>query len=165
MQISVNIRNLEKVVAFLKELPRGVVKVALPAIAEYIIGDGRRGLKHYPVYKYVSRKHAYGKTFVSDKQRRFVMAAIREGRIDPGYPHRTGNTQRAYTMVTSNNGYTVKIQNKTKGAHYTRDNQGQARLNLLAGWKKTSEVVANNLVGALRHARTKVREYLKKGRA
>lgn len=164
MQIRIDIRKLEPVINWLKKLPKGTVKVALPAIAEYLIGDGRHGLKRYPPYKYVSRKRAYGKTFVSDKQRRYVMAMIREGKIDPGYPHRTGKTQRAYHMVVSNNGYRVAIRAKGKGPYYTRDNEGQARLNLLAGWRKSADVISTNMKGAMRHAWAKVRAYLKKGR-
>jgi hypothetical protein len=160
--ISVDIRKLDPVIAYLKSLPRGAVKVALPAMAEWFIGNGQRGLKQYPAYKHITRKRAYGKTFVSDKQRRYVMAMIREGRIDPGVPHRTGNTQRAYTMSVTNRGYTVKIVNRRKGAVYTRHNTMQARLNLLAGWRKSADVIKANTAGAIRHARAKVREYLRK---
>lgn len=163
-RVSVDIRNLDEVINYLKTVPRGTVKVALPAIAEYIVGNGQHGLKRYPSYKYVSRKRAYGKTFTSDKQRRYVMMQIRKGRIDPGVPHRTGNTQRAYRVVTTNGGYGVRISNSTRGAVYTRHDTLQARLNLLGGWRKQADVVASNLKGALRHANAKVREYLKKGK-
>ena len=164
MQIKFDIRGVEEIQAFLKALPRGVVSVAMPAIAEWMIGTPQRGLKHYQAYKYVSRKRAYGQTFSSDKQRRYVMAMIREGRIDPGYPHRTGRTQRGYVMKVSNDGYRVSIQNKEAGAYYTRDDSGQARLNALAGWVKVRDVISNNMAGAFRHARTAVSAYLKKGR-
>jgi hypothetical protein len=161
-KLSVDVREDPRMIAFLKGLPRGVVRVALPAIAEWYIGTGQRGLKRYSPYKYVSRRRAYGKPFKSDKQRRFVMAMIREGRIDPGVPHRTGNTQRGYHMVSTNRGYTVKIVNRTRGAVYTRHNVLQARLNRLAGWRKTALVIASNTLGAMRHARAAVRVYLRK---
>lgn len=164
MKIRIDIRGVEEIQAFLKALPYGVVKVALPAIAEWMIGTPQRGLMHYQAYKYITRKRAYGQTFSSDKQRRYVMAMIREGRIDPGYPHRTGRTQRAWTMKVTNNGYRVNIKNKEKGAYYTRHDTRQARLNALAGWVKVREVISNNMAGAFRHARAAVRAYLKKGR-
>lgn len=162
MQIKFDIRGVEHIQEFLKSLPRGTVRVALKAIAEWFIGTPQRGLKHYQAYKYVPYKKAYG-GFKSDKQRRFVMAAIREGRIDPGVPHRTGNTQRGWAMRVSNDGYRVSIQNPQPGAYYTRDDKGQARLNALAGWLKTSTVIANNMAGALRHARAAIKAYLQKG--
>jgi hypothetical protein len=162
MEIKINVRGIDKVQAYLKELPRGVVKVALAAIAEYILGDGLRGLKKYPPYKHVTRRKAYGRTFKSDKQRRYVMAAIADGRIAPGYPHRTGRTQRGYVANVTNGGYGIRITNSEAGAYYTASDTGQARLNALVGWRKVSEIVQANINGAIRHANAKVREYLKR---
>jgi ribosome modulation factor len=171
--ISIDIRKLDPVINYLKSIPRGTVKVALPAMAEWFIGNGQRGLRRYSPYRYVSRARAYpdmsfttkdGRRIVgykSLKQFQLVMARVREGRIDPGVPHRTGNAQRGYVMSTTNRGYTVKIQNRTRGAVYTRHNVLQARLNLLAGWRKARAVIESNMDGALRHARAKVRAYLK----
>lgn len=156
------IKGIEVITAYLKQVPHGTVRVALRAITEWIIGDGRRGLKHYGAYKHVTMKKAYG-GFKSDKQRRYVMAAIRDGRIDPGVPHRTGNTQRGYTAVESQNGYRQTIINSQPGAYYTRDDEGQARLNALAGWQKKSVVIANNIAGAIRHASAAVNKFLKGG--
>lgn len=161
MQVKFKVRDeVEETKKYLKEVPRGTVKTGLAAIAEWIIGTPKRGLKHYQAYKYITRKAAYGKTFVSDKQRRYVMAMIKEGRIDPGAPHRTGNTQRAWYAQPTNNGYAMTIGNKTKGAYYTRHDEGQARLNALAGWRTVSDIISTNIKGALRHAGAKIKEYL-----
>ncbi len=156
------IRGVEEWQKFIKSLPRGVVKVALPALAEWLIGNEQRGLAHYSLYKYVTRKQAYGKTFQSDRQRRWFFAALDEGKILPGYPRRTGRTQRGYVQRPTNGGYGVMIENKEEGAYYTRDDKGQARLNALAGWRKTMDVVSTNIVGAIRHAQAAVNAWLKK---
>jgi hypothetical protein len=161
MKLKFDIRLDKRLEAYIQKLPRGVARTGLTALAEWLIGNGQRGLKRYPPYKYITRRKAYGKPFVSDKQRRFVMAAIREGRIDPGVPHRTGNTQRGYVMVVSNRGYNVKIVNKTRGAVYTRHDTLQARLNKLAGWRKQADVIRTNIKGAIRHAQSKVNEMLR----
>jgi hypothetical protein len=173
-KFSINIRKLDPVIDYLKSVPRGAVKVALPAIAEWFIGDGRRGLKHYPVYRHITRALAYpdmsfttstGKTIIGYKslrQFRYVMASIAQGRMLPGFPRRTGNTQRGYTMVTSNRGYRVRIINETRGAIYTRHDTLQARLNAMAGWRKAGDVISTNIKGALRHARSKVSVWLKR---
>lgn len=164
MQFNLKVRPgaFEKIDRYLKALPRGTVKAGLAAIAEYIIGDGTRGLKQYGAYKYVTRRRAYGSTFKSEKQRRYVMARIREGSIDPGVPHRTGRTQRGYMAKEARGGYAVQITNKEPGAYFTRDDTGQARLNALAGWKKAGAVVKSNMAGALRHANAAVRAFLKR---
>lgn len=170
------IRGDKDIIRWLKKLPYGVIKVALPALAEYLIGNGRHGLAHYPPYKHVSRIKAYPDEsftakdghkvvgYKSLKMLRYVMASIREGRILPGFPRRTGHTQRNYVMKIQDHGFTVKIQNKTAGAYYTRHDFGQARLNMLAGWRNVTEVIRSNIKGAFRHAQAKVNQYLKKGK-
>ncbi len=160
MYVRQDMRGDEQVKAYIKTIPHGVTRVGIYAIAEYILGDQTHGLKHYPPYRYITRKKAYGKTFSSDKQRRFVMAAIREGRIDPGVPHRTGNTQRAWRLIKSNP-YRPKIVAKGAGPYYTADDQGQARLNAMIGWRKMAKNIADNMVGALRHANAEIRKWLK----
>jgi hypothetical protein len=161
MDIRFNVRGVDKVQAYLKSLPRGVLRVALKAIGTYIIGDGSHGLSHPDPYRYVSRKRAYGKTFQSDAQRRYVMAKIRSGEITPGTPNRTGMSTSAWTMRETNNGYGLSLRNPTPGAYYTRSDSGQARQPGLVGWRKVSKVVADNIKGALRHANAAVAAFLR----
>lgn len=156
------IRGIEEWTKFLKSVPYGAVKVALPALAEWLIGNESRGLAHYEVYKYVKRVKAYGQAFQSDRQRRWFFAALHEGKILPGYPRRTGKTQRGYVQKPTNGGYGVMIENKEAGAYYTRDDKGQARLNALAGWRKVSDVISTNILGAMRHAQAAINEWLRK---
>ena len=160
MTIKIEVRGIEQLNAFLRDLPRGAVKIGLPALAEWIVGNGQRGLKRYSPYKHVAYRSAYG-GFKSEKQRRYVMAAIKDGRIDPGVPHRTGRTQRGYEVHITNGGYTAKITNDEPGAYWTRHDTGQARLNAMAGWRKMSDVVRTNIAGAVRHAQAKVNAWLK----
>ena len=155
------IRGLDKVQAYLKSLPRGMIRVALKAFTEYVLGNQQRGLRHYQPYKYVTRKKAYGQTFKSDAQRRYIMARIREGSIDPGYPHRTGETQRGWHYRIVKGGYGMSIENPTPGAYYTADEAGQARLNALAGWRKVLAVIRDNMAGGLRSATAAVNAYLR----
>jgi len=157
----IKVRGVEEVQEFLKTVPHGSKRAIIQAFTDWFIGNPQRGLRHYSPYKYVTRKRAYGKTFVSDAQRRFVMAMIRAGKIEPGTPRRTGKTQRGWTSNTTNNGYGVAIKNDEVGAFYSMDDEGQARLNALGGWRKVSKVVSDNMAGALRHANAAVREFLK----
>lgn len=152
-------RNLDRVKAWLKTVPRGALKVGMRALTTYLIGNQSHGLAHYSPYKYVSRKSAYGRTFESDKQRRYVMARIREGSIDPGVPHRTGKGQRGWVMVETQRGYTIK--NDEPSMFYSMSDKGQAALNAKAGWRLVSEAIADNIAGALRSAQAAVTRYLK----
>jgi len=158
MQIRFIPRGVKEVQAFLWSIPRGMKKSVLGAMTKYFIGNQSHGLAHYSQYKYVTRKKAYGQTFVSDKQRRYVMARIREGSIDPGVPHRTGRGQRGWEMIETTRGYTIK--NPEKSMYFSMSDKGQANLNRLAGWKTVSEKVASNMAGAMRAGLAALRELI-----
>jgi hypothetical protein len=160
VQIQVDPRQIAAVQKMLKDIPVGGKSIIVPAVNDYIIGreqgetgEASHGLRHYPAYKYVSRAVAYGKTFVSDKQRRFVMASIREGRIDPGAPHRTGQYQRSWKTVGE--AYRQKIVGQLPF------DQFPARQNILGGWRRFSQIIVDNLAGAVRYAQSKFNEWLK----
>jgi len=151
-------RNLEKVQAYLRSLPKGVSDAALKAYTTYQVGTQAHGLKHYSPYRYIPIKRAGG--FKSDRQRRFVMAKIREGTIDPGVPHRTGKGQRGWTITKTSRGYTIK--NSETSMIYSMDDARQATLNRLAGWRKVSQSIQDNHAGAMRSANAAVRAFLAK---
>lgn len=158
------IRNSKEIQAFLKELPRGTLRVALEAMALYFLGDSSHGLKHNDPYKYVTRKRAYGVTFFSPAQRAYVMGKIRSGEITPGTPNRTGKTAAAWEAIPTNNGYGYSLVNETRGAYYTRSDKGQARQPALVGWRKASKVVTDNMRGAIRSAISAVNKWIKENK-
>jgi hypothetical protein len=147
--ISIKVRGLDAVREFIDQLPRRVRGVATVAAAEYLVGNGMHGLRHYPAYKWITRKAAYGKTFVSDKQRRYVMAAIADGRIDPGAPHRTGRYQRGWML--EGEGAKTRIINEVDYARYVGGDE-QARLNRKVGWRMWDEIISTNYHGAIQAA-------------
>ena len=159
--ISFKMRNLKPVQDFLTAMPKGTIKVALDAIVVYLIGNESHGLKHDDPYKYVSRKSAYGKTFVSAAQRGYVMARIREGSITPGKANRSGDAAKGYMYSETNDGYGRTIQNADVGAFYTRDDVGQARQPAMVGWRKVSQVIQDNMSGAIRSALSAVNDWIK----
>ncbi len=160
MNVKFKVRNIAAVQSFLRSVPRGVLKVALEAFTEYIVGNDAHGLKHNDPYKYVTRKSAYGVSFFTDKQRRWFFWALRTGQIDPGSGTRTGKTSEAWKAVPSAGGYQYKITNDTAGGYYTRDDRGQARQPAKVGWRKVSKVLADNYLGAIRAAIAAVKRYL-----
>jgi hypothetical protein len=151
--ISITVRGLPAVKDFIDQLPRNVRGVATEAAAVYFIGDGRRGLKHYPAYKYVTRRSAFGVAFFSAKQRRYVMARIREGSIDPGAPHRTGNFQRSWH--TDGEGARTRIIGTLP------HEQWPDRLTEKVGWRAVDDILSTNYKGAIRASQAAVNMWLK----
>lgn len=160
MNVRFKIRGVEAVQSFLATVPRGVLKVALEAFTAYIVGDSNHGLKHNEPYKYVSRQSAYGVSFFTDKQRRWFFWALNTGQINPGSGERTGKTSDAWSYKASGNGYQYTIVNPTAGGYYTRDDYGQARQPAKVGWRKVSDVLAANYLGAIRAAIFAVQKHL-----
>src|ERR1035437_4720191 len=118
MTTTVSVRGIDQLKAFLTSLPANLRKLVVPTVAEYLIGDNSHGLRHLVNYKYVSRTSAYGQPFVSDKQRRYVMAMIGEGKITPGRSNRTGAMSAGWTYGLQGGGYGAKITNSVPGVGY-----------------------------------------------
>ncbi len=132
----------------IKELPRYVRGKALKAAADYLV----KKFKLYPPYKYVKRAKAYPEVngFFSDKQRRFVMAAIADGRIQPGSPHRTMATKNAW-HVDAKQGELARLSviNDAPQAVFLYDPTFQARQVGLVGWKNIDDMLAENEADAI----------------
>ena len=155
--IKVSIKNIDKVQAFLRSVPLGAKTRAGKALADYLVGDASHGLKHYASYKYVSYKSIGG--FVSDKQRRYVMKKIREGKIDPGYPHRTGRFQRGWKVTGEPPRYVIK--NEIPYSGYVVGDDDQSRMHEKIGWRKVTKNLADNIQGAMSRARQVVAKWIK----
>lgn len=159
IKVELSARSLTRVKEWLKSIPRGVKGRALEAFTQYIVGNNQHGLKHYPPYKYVTRKKAYGQTFQSDKQRRYVMAKIKSGEITPGTSQRTGKQADSWGYKVY--GTRANVYNTAYGSRYTVGNRTQARQPELVGWRKVKEIISSNFVGAMRAAQLAVNRYLK----
>lgn len=161
MQVKFRVQGIEPIKALLYKLPRGAVKATLAAISDYFIGSDRRGLRHAPPYKYVTRKKAYGHTFSSEKQRRWFFA---NGGPDMIGNNRTGATQQGWYSKVTNGGYGMTIGNKAPGAYYTMSDQGQAAQPRMVGWQKVSAIIDANIRGAMRAGIAALNAFLKSGK-
>ena len=159
IKIEISARSIQRVRDWLSSIARGVRGRALEAFTEYIVGNNQHGLKHYPPYKYVSRTRAYGKPFVSDKQRRYVMASINSGDIIPGQSQRTGKQAESWGYTVQ--GTRARVYNTAHGSKYTMGNKTQTNLAALGGWRKVRDVITLNFRGAIRSAQLAVNRYLK----
>lgn len=181
MTISLQVKGDERVREFLRTVALGLKGRATRAVAQYLVGiEGlgdamssanltggtSHGLAHYVPYRYVSLTQAYGENIwktMSSKQRGYIFASMRDGRIDPGVPHRTGEMQRNWEITGVAPRY--RIVNETPWASYVMGEE-QTNMFKLIGWRKASAVVQSNLAGAIRYATARVREWIKeqKGR-
>jgi hypothetical protein len=161
--INIKIKNLEEVRAFLRTIPLGVKNIAGKAAADYLVGNEQHGLKHYPPYKHVSYKEAYG-GFLSDKQRRYVMARIAEGTIDPGYSESNGYHRDAWHVTGEPPRYIIRndvgYSGYLVGDDFTGGNQ-QSHMMKLKGWRTVGKNLSDNMTGAFRAAIMAVNKWMR----
>lgn len=122
-----------------KELPRRLRGPAVQHLAAFYLLKFRL----YPHYKWVTRYRAYGmqaggKGFFSAKQRKFVMAAIRDGRIQPGRSHRTMVAKNSWYVAGK--GVRASLVNDAPHAMFLYHPVYQARQTGLVGWKTVDEM-------------------------
>ena len=155
--INYKVTGVEQVKAYISDLPRGTKAAAMRAIATYIVGDKNHGLKHDVQYRYVSMKRAYPPTgWQSDKQRRYVMWAIKTGHIKIGRKHTPTHYSDSWDW-------------KQQDSHWDRTNitgklpfdRFPSRHNRLGGWRHYMEVVSTNIKGALAAGQRAVNDMLK----
>ncbi len=91
-------------------------------------------LREYPTYRYVSRIAAYGRSFVSDKQRNWFFWALGAGLIKPGQSNRTGALGKGWE-IKQVNPKQIDLVNAVPYAKFVQGTaQEQARQPSMAGW-------------------------------
>jgi hypothetical protein len=155
--ISITLRGLEPFRQYVDALKRGLRGKVTEETANILVEDY---LRPYPPYQYVTRKQAYGKTFQSDAQRRFVMAAIRDGRITPGYPRRAGNLARSWRVI--GDGVKARIIQEGDVAPHGQYVVGpnQAAQPYHVGWVKAKYTVDYNIKAATEKAQAAVDRWM-----
>jgi len=150
------IRGLDSVQQFIKALPYRTKREAVIGVAEYLVGDSRHGFRHDDPYRRTTRRAVYGQQWESDAQRRYVMAAIKDGRIKIGQRKNTPtNASSGYRMRLTSNGYGATIYNDEEGAYWSRSWGGWKN------WRNNQKVVAANIKGALRAGMAAANRWLK----
>lgn len=166
MQFKFVLRNDKNIKKALRDITKGALKTAIVALVEYIIGDERHGLKHDDPYKFVSRKRAYGKVsdapagYFSWEQFRYV-AWITEGFTKFGRKNNPTNSSQSWGYTLTKGGYGATLTNDAPSTKWIRGEKTQARQPALAGWRKVSKVVADNIKGAMRHVGAEVNKYIR----
>lgn len=115
-----------------------VADAGVEAGNEYLLG----ALKSYPPYMYVSWAQVGG--FISDRQRRYVMARIHDGTITPGVENRTNTLSQGW--VTLGQGVNQIIVNEVPYAFFVVGEQ-MSRMHFLQGWHYYTFTVQRNMTG------------------
>lgn len=109
---------------------------------EYIVDS----IRIYPPYSYVPLSKVGG--FVSDRQRRYVMAMIAQGNITPGQSNRTQRLAQGWQTVGS--GVNQIVVNEVDYAPYLHEITGQTQMHMLQGWQVLPEFIANRMDAIIR---------------
>lgn len=113
------------------------VKDGLVSAAVYLKGK----FSEYPPQKRIARKRVYGETFKSDKQRRYVFAAMKRGEI----PYMRGTSAksqalgRRWARETRRGGLEQVIGNNARYAEYVQGDE-QSEYMRRVGWRKMSDI-------------------------
>jgi hypothetical protein len=126
--IGIDILGNEELARKLSRFPDIVQDDAIDDLSEYLIKVWRI----YPPKKHVTRRRAYGRTFQSDKQRKYFFWALRNGIIDVPY-RRTQTLRKNWQQIGS--GRKSIIANETPYAKYVMgDETEQSRMMNIIGW-------------------------------
>jgi len=149
--------GIDQLASRISSLPPVYIEEVMDEVGDYAVGVMKDA---QPKRKYVSRMAAYGKTWVSAKQRRFFMWAVSTGKI-PGWvmtkdgPRgqyiRSGAMAEAWDINKTDDSF--MLTNPTAAAFWTMGDQ-QARQPAMVGWKKAAKIIA----GALTFRSSKFRQ-------
>lgn len=134
--IDLRTSGLDKAIKDFDELPDAVIDAGTEAANEYIVDMERA----YVPYRHVTVAESGG--WKSEKQRRYVMARIREGTIKIPY-RRTQNLRRGWK--TLGYGRNQIVVNEVPYAGWVKDIATQTQAHMLRGWEVTANDIRNKL--------------------
>ena len=131
--IEISVSNNDTIANMIKRLPKPVADAVSDSIADYMI----KVYQHYPPYKHVSRKRAFGRTFQSDKQRRYFFWALQQGIIRIGN-NRTQRLSRGWKQ--QGKGQNSIIINTVPYVPFVQGDEFiQSRMMGIIGWEQFDE--------------------------
>ena len=133
-------RNLDKIKEYISTLPRQLRGKATEAAGEYLIGNERRGLKHYPARVRHGQDNPY--QWQTERQRRAYFASNGFGKVIPY--QRTGDLANGWEQI--NSGVESRVVNEVPYATYVMD-ELQQRGHRADGWRLVSQIISTNIAG------------------
>lgn len=111
----------------LRTAPKEVRDAAVGAVAEYELNV----MREYPPVKHVTRQEAFGRTFQSDKQRRYFFGVLlKNGQV----PYRRTQTLRTGWRIIGS-GQKAIVANETSYGPLVMGQGEQSRMMIIIGWK------------------------------
>jgi hypothetical protein len=158
--LRVDIIGMEQIFDILAILPTEVQDIAADDANEYLLNVFRT----YPQYRYVSRARAYPEVggWFSDKQRRYVMARIREGSIKTPYS-RTQMFRNAWRI--KGNGQSALIVNESPVGEYLMGDGTQSRMAILGGWERVDRILEDRKERVIKLIDGSIKKAMKKAGA
>lgn len=114
----------------------------------------KSAMQLYPAQVALTRKSVYGRSFVSDRQRRFFFYALKKGILHSPY-RRTNVLGNKWTVEAQDGGLTVEVGNNTPYGPYVQSARLQTKYHKAAGWQTDAAVLerqAPAVVGLVRDA-------------
>jgi hypothetical protein len=130
--LAVDPQSLPQLDKMLSSLPDQLADPVVEAVGDYLISS----FQIYPPYKHVKRKAAFGKTFFSDKQRRWFFWRFRDeiaNDTPPPWGKRTQTFRRGWKKIGK--GRSLIIANEVPYGPFLKGPGEQSRLAILEGWQ------------------------------
>jgi len=162
--ITIKVRGLEQVKKFISDLPRKVRGLATEAAAEYLIGDDRHGLKHYPSWKRLFRHDVYKDVYFTakDGHKVYGFSSLRQLRkvaaIMNEKPPSEANRTFAYKNSWNVQGNGVKTVIYGTLPH----EKWVDRFSKKIGWRSVSDIISTNYRGAIQAAERAIQKLFPK---
>ena len=137
--VAVDIQGIPRLQNYLARLPPAVADAVMDAVAKALIDIMQSS---QPPPKYISRRQAYGETFVSDRQRKWFFWALDSGSISVPY-RRTQEMRKAWKQI--GHGVNSLIANESPGAEFVVGDKHQSRHEALVGWKTTGMTIEQHM--------------------
>ena len=170
--IKTKISGNDAFVNFTKSLPVKMVRSGMMALTKSVVGDDKRGLKHTPRYKHVTRKVGMShlsyttkggkrvRGYASRKQHAWVMLNYEARKM--GTNQRKNEYQNGWRREPKNLAWrVVDVINRVAHAQWV-GGPNQARLNAKVGWRKMTDIVRSNIKGAIKEGQRAVNEMIAK---
>lgn len=133
MVIKIDILGDKELNDKLSKLPEEAAHAAIGEVQDYMLNVLR---SDQPSPNFVTRKSAYGVSYFSERQRRFLGWLYSQGLVPY---HRTQALSKAWHIIER--GLMGYLQNDAEGAEYVIGEEKQSRHEKMVGWKKPSQQI------------------------
>jgi len=146
--IGIEVEGVEEIRAKLKLLAGSQPRQEMTGeVADYVI----EYLQNQPAKKKVTRKQAFGRSFESDKQRRWFFASLADGSLVLPYG-RTGQLKEGWKKRPL--GSNCEVYNQVPYAKHVQGDGTQSRMMKIIGWR-TATMTARELTFGVASGRIK----------